>query len=66
MKKLAVALIAVATLAGCIVHPVGGGHGQHRYYDRDRDGVSYRYDRDRDGDGVPNRHDRRPDNPRRY
>jgi hypothetical protein len=28
--------------------------------------VSNRYDRDRDGDGVPNRHDRRPHNPRRY
>lgn len=35
-------------------------------HDQDRDGVSDRYDRDRDGDGVPNRVDRRPDNPRRY
>jgi len=27
--------------------------------------VPNRYDRDRDGDGVPNRWDRRPDNPYR-
>ncbi|KAB8053381.1 hypothetical protein GCN78_06390 [Janthinobacterium rivuli] len=47
--------------------------------DRDRDGIPNRYDhdngnrhdrdngnrRDRDGDGVPNRDDRRPDNPNR-
>jgi hypothetical protein len=61
MKKLAVVLIAVAGLAGCVVHPIGG-HRHGGYHDRD--GVSYRGDRDRDG--VPNRYDRRPYNPRRY
>jgi hypothetical protein len=72
MKKLAVLLIATATLlSGCVAYPYApGGHGYgHRDYthrDRDRDGVSNRYDRDRDGDGVPNRYDRRPDNARRY
>ncbi|MEJ8859309.1 hypothetical protein WKW79_32405 [Variovorax robiniae] len=42
-----------------------------RFYDRhhaqrwdQRHGGYYR--RDRDGDGVPNRYDRRPDNPYRY
>ena len=68
MKKLAVVLIAVGSLAGCVAYPVGGhgGHGGHGYHDRDRDGVANRVDRDRDGDGVRNRNDRRPDNPRRY
>ena len=37
---------------------VTGGDG---YYDR----PAYGY-RDRDGDGVPNRYDRRPNNPYRY
>ena len=41
----------------------GGGRGRG---DRDRDGVTNRYDRDRDGDGVPNRYDSRPNNPNRY
>ena len=66
MKKLALALIAMAGLAGCVAYPVGGGHAHHRYHDRDGDRVANRYDRDRDGDGVRNRYDRRPDNPRRY
>ena len=65
MKKLALVLIAVGGLSGCIAVPVGG-HPYRGYHDRDRDGVSNRYDRDRDGDGVRNRDDRRPDNPRRY
>ena len=59
MKKIAVLLIAVGSLlSGCVVYPIGG-HGNYGYHDR---GVQ----RDRDGDGVPNRYDRRPDNPRRY
>lgn len=33
---------------------------------RDRDGIGHRYNRDRDGDGVPDRYDRRPNNPYRY
>ena len=56
MKKLAVVLVAISSLlSGCLVYEPGyrGGH-------------EYRGYRDRDGDGVPNRHDRRPDNPRRY
>lgn len=64
MKKLAVVLIVVGGLSGCVVYPLDGGH-EHRSY-RDRDGVGHRSDRDRDRDGVPNRYDRRPDNPRRY
>jgi hypothetical protein len=35
------------------------------YRDRDRDGVSNRYDRDRDGDGVRNSRDAYPNDPRR-
>ena len=64
MKKLAVVLIAIGGLAGCVAYPVERGH--QGYHDRDRDGVANRWDRDRDGDGVRNRYDRRPDNPRRY
>ncbi len=40
-----------------------GGRWELRAGRWDRDGVAHR--RDRDGDGVPNRHDRRPDNPYR-
>lgn len=66
MKKLAVVLIAISGLAGCVAYPVERGHQYRGYHDRDRDGVANRVDRDRDGDGVPNRYDRRPDNSRRY
>jgi hypothetical protein len=69
MKKLALLLVAIASLAGCVAVPYDGGHPRDggRYYgDRDRDGVPNRADRDRDGDGVRNRNDRRPDDPRRY
>jgi hypothetical protein len=66
MKKLAVVLVAIGSLAGCVAYPVDGGHHSYRYHDRDRDGVGNRWDRDRDGDGVRNRYDRRPNNPRRY
>jgi len=39
------------------------GHGGRGYYSQER----YRGARwDRDGDGVPNRYDRRPNNPYRY
>ena len=64
MKSLIVLLmVAGSLLAGCVVEEPGY---------RDRDGARYqdrdgtRYNRDRDGDGVPNRQDRRPDDPRRY
>ena len=66
MKKLAVVLIAIGGLSGCVAYPVERGHQYRGYHDRDRDGVANRMDRDRDGDGVRNRYDRRPDNPRRY
>jgi hypothetical protein len=57
MKKIVLLLAAAsALLAGCVVDTYPG------YYS---DGSGYR-DRDRDGDGVPNRRDRRPDNPYRY
>ena len=58
MRKLATALIAAATLlSGCVVYdPAYHGHHGRGYY-------GYR---DRDGDGVPNRYDRRPNNPYRY
>jgi hypothetical protein len=54
MKKLAVLLIAIGgLLSGCVAYEVPN-----------RDGRAYSGDRDRDG--VPNRQDRRPDDPRRY
>ena len=54
MKTLAALLIASATLAGCIAVPYDNGRPPppRAGYDRDRD-------------GVPNRYDRRPDNPNR-
>ena len=64
MKKLLVVLLAVSGLSGCVVYPVDSGpgyYGRHGHYDGGR-----RAYRDRDGDGVPNRYDRRPDNPYRY
>jgi hypothetical protein len=68
MKTLAVMLIAIsAFLSGCIGYdPNRDGAYKNRSYDSE----SYYYygnrDRDRDRDGVPNRQDRRPDDPRRY
>ncbi|WP_334190898.1 hypothetical protein [Noviherbaspirillum sp.] len=78
MKKLMLSLAAIGgLLTGCVAVPVsdagvhvtgtvrsdggayphrqahGHGHGRHRDWDRDRD-------------GIPNRHDRRPNNPNRY
>jgi hypothetical protein len=65
MKKLALLLIAIGLLSGCLYDGPSRGGGAHRG-DRDHDGVPNRVDRDRDGDGVPNRQDRRPNDPRRY
>jgi hypothetical protein len=57
MKRLALVIVVLSSLAGCIVAPLPPpGHGP-RYQG---------HDRDRDGDGVPNRYDRRPNNPNRY
>ena len=53
-KTLALLLAASAILAGCVVAP----------YDRGPPPRGHGYDRDRDG--VPNRYDRRPNNPYRY
>lgn len=58
MKKLAVLLLVLTGLSGCVVYPVS--------YD---EGRSYRhqgYYGDWDGDGVRNRYDRYPNDPRRY
>ena len=66
-KRTLVLLAAVggsAVLAGCVGFvpapaPVG-------VYVEGRSGPPPRVYRDRDGDGVPNRYDRRPNNPYRY
>ena len=55
MKRLALVMVLLSSLAGCIVAPLpppGPGPGYRGH--------------DRDGDGVPNRYDRRPNNPYRY
>jgi hypothetical protein len=48
----------------------GYGYGRDNYYRHGRGHYEHRDYRgarwDRDGDGVPNRHDRRPNNPYRY
>ncbi|RZL88647.1 MAG: hypothetical protein EOP82_22570 [Variovorax sp.] len=67
LKTLGLLLVASATLAGCVAVPYDSGRRYHGGYGYgDRDGRAYRSDRDRDSDGVPNRYDRRPDNPYRY
>ena len=68
MKTLAVTLLAVLGLSGCVAYPVESSHAHRGYHERqyDRDRAVHRGYRDRDGDGVRNRYDRRPDNPRRY
>jgi hypothetical protein len=61
MKRLSVLLAVVAGLLSACV----GYVEPNRYEQRgDRDARTERSDRDRDG--VPNRQDRRPDDPRRY
>lgn len=59
-------LIAIAAgtfaLSGCVGYvPVPVGINATYY-----DGPPQRARRDRDGDGVPDRYDRRPNNPNRY
>lgn len=67
MKKLAILLIAIGgLLSGCVAYEVPNRDGGVYRGDRDR-GRDHDRDRvDRDRDGVPNRHDRSPDDPRRY
>jgi hypothetical protein len=63
MKKLLVLMLAITSLlSGCYVYEGPNRDGGHR---GDRDGASHR-DHDRDRDGVPDRDDRRPNNPNRY
>lgn len=77
MKKLILPLCAACSLlTGCIAVPVSDGgvyvSGTARsaaypvYRDNRGYGYGNGYRRDRDGDGVPNRWDRRPNNPYRY
>jgi hypothetical protein len=67
MKKLAIVLIALGgLLSGCVAYEDSGrDRGVYRG-DRDRDGGHERMERDRDHDGVPDRQDRRPNDPSRY
>lgn len=73
MKKHILLMVAVvgmlSGLSGCLLYDDPYRDGGHRYGDQDRYGRSdhdrYR-NRDRDHDGVPNRQDRRPDDPTRY
>ena len=53
LATLAVVLSASAVLAGCVVAPGYDRPPPPRHGDRDRD-------------GVPDRHDRRPNNPYRH
>jgi len=63
MKKLALLLIAITSLSsGCVVYDPAYRDGRHH---GDHDG-SWNRDHDRDHDGVPDRDDRRPNNPNRY
>lgn len=66
MKKLAIVFVAVGSLAGCVAYPVDSGYRGYDSRGYDYRGHDHRAYRDRDGDGVPNRYDRRPDNPYRY
>jgi hypothetical protein len=74
-KKLALLVATVAVvLTGCVLPPHHGhepgprGGYDDRGSDRGRDrGVGpHRGPRDSDRDGVPDRYDRRPNNPNRY
>jgi hypothetical protein len=69
MKRTLMVLVAVCgfgALGGCVGFvPVGPGyHGG--YHGGAYNSPPPRAYRDRDGDGVPNRYDRRPNNPYRY
>jgi hypothetical protein len=70
-KHILLMVAAVGLLSGCLVYDDPYRDGGDRYGDHDRYGGSehdrdrYR-NRDRDHDGVPNRQDRRPDDPARY
>ena len=68
MKALISILLAGTALAGCVAVPYDAGPPPGAYYSRPAPppppppGARRDYDRD----GVPDRYDRRPDNPYRY
>ncbi len=58
MKQLTLLLTLTILLSGCVMYePHYDGRTRHHDHDRWQD---------RDHDGVPDRQDRRPDDPRRY
>jgi hypothetical protein len=69
MKLFLLSLAAVTILTGCVgyaaPYPNAPVYGNAPVY-RSDEGHHRHYDRDRDGDGIPDRRDRRPDNPYRY
>ncbi|RJF95801.1 hypothetical protein [Noviherbaspirillum saxi] len=66
MKKLVLSIAAACgLLSGCIAVPVSDA-GVHVSGTVRSGSAGHSYRRDRDGDGVPNRYDRRPNNPYRY
>jgi hypothetical protein len=67
MKELAILLIAIGgLLSGCFAYEVPNRELGGYHLDHHRDRVPDCVYRDRDGDGVPNRQDRRPNDPNRY
>jgi hypothetical protein len=68
MKTIILLLAAGAfsIMAGCVVVPASDAGVTVSGSTRGGDGPYPQARRDRDGDGVPNRNDRRPDNPNRY
>ena len=68
MKRIALGIAsvaAIAALSGCVVAPIEPVPVARGHYHGAPSAPPRAY-RDRDGDGVPNRYDRRPDNPYRY
>ncbi|MBO9514040.1 MAG: hypothetical protein J7549_07980 [Variovorax sp.] len=65
MKASLAFLLAAAALTGCVAVPYDAGPPPRAHYDRPPPPPP-RAMRDDDRDGVPNRYDRRPDNPYRY
>lgn len=65
MKVLVPLLIAAAALAGCVAYPYEAVPPSGQYYSRPAP-PPHGWRHDYDGDGVPDRYDRRPENPYRY
>lgn len=68
MKTLIPLLLtaAAAALTGCVAVPYDAGPPAGAYYSRPAPPPPHGARRDYDRDGVPDRYDRRPDNPYRY